>query len=76
MEGAQDEEASRAVGQDRQTLLHQDESLDGCAVDTAATQSVIDAESVRISRTRRVPIYLLIKTMNTMLRLSMFWKFK
>lgn len=76
MEGAQDEEASRAVGQDRQTLLHQDEGLDGCAVDTAATQSVIDAESVRISRTRRVPIYLLIKTMNTVLRVSMFWKFK
>lgn len=37
MEGAQDKEASRAVGQDRQTLLHQDEGLDGCAVDTATT---------------------------------------
>lgn len=43
MEGAQDEEASRAVGQDRQTLLYQDEGLHGCAVNTATAQSVVDA---------------------------------
>lgn len=43
MEGAQDEEASCAVGQDRQALLYQDEGLHSCAVDTAAAQSVVDA---------------------------------